>query len=59
MVDAFKSIGSDVALGEVGYWITARFKEEEDVLAIGDPRFTEAHAHSPTQWLGVQKSLGQ
>jgi hypothetical protein len=36
----------------------AWLKEQEDVLAIGDPVSAETHAHPPAQRLNVQESLG-
>ena len=59
MVGAFQGVWRDVGLREVGHRIAARFEEQEDVLAIGDPGSAEAHAHAPAQRLGVQQSLGQ
>jgi hypothetical protein len=43
----------------VGLRIAARFEEQEDVLAIGDPYSSEAHPHAAAQLLDVQQSLGQ
>ena len=54
VVGAFQSMWGDVGLRKVGNWIAARFEEEDDVLAIGDPGSAEAHAHAPVQRLGVQ-----
>jgi hypothetical protein len=47
MVGAFQGVWRNVALREVGYRIAARFEEQEDVLAIGDPGSPEEHAHAP------------
>src|SRR3984957_799744 len=59
MLDAFQDVRRNVGFREVGYRIAARFKEQNNVLAIGDPDSPEAHAHAPTQRLDVQQSLGQ
>ena len=59
MLGAFQDVWRNVGLREVGYRIAARFEEQEDVLAIGDPDSPEAHAHAPAQRLDVQQSLGQ
>src|SRR5689334_4783235 len=37
MLGAFEHVGRDVGLWEVGNWIVARLKQQQDVLAIGDP----------------------
>jgi hypothetical protein len=34
---------------EVGYRIAARFEEQDDILAIGEPDSPEARAHAPAQ----------
>src|SRR5262249_37253197 len=53
-----KSIWRDGGLREISHRITARLEEQEDVLAVSDPVFSEAHAHPPAQRLNVQQSLG-
>jgi hypothetical protein len=59
MVGAIQGVWRDVGLREIGYRIAARFEQQEDVLAIGDPDSAEAHPHAPAQRLDVQQSLGQ
>ena len=59
MLGAFQGVWRNVGLREVGYRIAARFEEQEDMLAIGDPNSPEAHAHAPAQRLDVQQSFGQ
>ena len=59
MVGAFQGVWGNVGLREVGYWIAARFEEQDDVLAIGNPDTSEPHAHAPAQRLDVQQPLGQ
>ena len=59
MLCAFQDIWRYVGLREVGDRIAARLEEQEDVLAIGDPDSSEAHAHAPTQTLHIQQSLGR
>src|SRR5262249_55714786 len=59
MFSALQGVWRDVGLGKVRHRIAAGFKEQQDVLAIGDPASAEAHAHAPTQRLSVQQSLGQ
>jgi hypothetical protein len=48
-----------VCLWKVGYRIAAWFEQQENILAFGDPTFSEAHTHAPAQSLDVQKLLGQ
>jgi hypothetical protein len=52
-------MGRYVGLRKVGYWIAARFEQQENILAFGDPTASEAHAHAPAQWLDVQQFLWQ
>jgi hypothetical protein len=59
MLGAFQDVLRNVDFREVGYRIAARFEEQEDVLAIGDPSSSEAHAHAPAQPLDVQQSFGK
>src|ERR1700759_398232 len=59
MVGAFQDVWRDVGLREVGYRIAARFEEQKDAFAIGDPASAEADAQAPAQWFDVQQSLGQ
>jgi len=59
ILGAFQDAWRNVRLREVGYRIAARFEEEEDMLAIGDPDSPEAHAHAPAQRLDVQQCFGQ
>src|SRR5262249_16993580 len=59
MVGAFQRVQRDLGLREIRDRVAARFEEQEDLLAIGDPGSPEAHAHAPTQRLDVQQSLGQ
>ena len=59
MLGAFQDVSRNVRLREVGYRIAARLEEQQDVLAIGNPDSSEAHAHAPTQRLDIQQFLGQ
>ena len=59
MLGAFQDVRRNVGVREVGYRIAARFEEQEDMLAIGDPDFPEAHAHAPAQPFDVQQSFWQ
>jgi hypothetical protein len=56
---ALKRFWRDISLRKIGHWIPAGFKEQKDVLAVGDPCSTEAHPHAPPQWSNVQKPLRQ
>src|SRR5262244_580999 len=58
VVGRLQSVWRDVRSWKVGHRIAARLKEQEDVLAIGNPVPTETHAHSPTQRLNVQQPFG-
>src|SRR5262245_39777619 len=49
----------DLTLREIGHGIATGLEKHDGVLAIGNPVSTEAHAHSPAQWLDVQQSLRQ
>jgi hypothetical protein len=51
MFGAFQDVCRKIGLWEVGYRIAVGFKEQDDVLAIGDPESPKAHAHSPAQGL--------
>ena len=33
--------------------ISPGFKEQENVVALGDPASAEAHAHAPPQWFYI------
>src|SRR5262245_38377712 len=54
-----EGVGTDVASWEVGHRIAARFVQEHDVLAVGDPFFAEPDAHPAAQRLGEQQSFRQ
>ena len=58
MLSTLQSVRKDIGVQEIGHRIVARFEEQQDVLAIGDPVSAETHAHPPTQRLNVQQSLG-
>jgi hypothetical protein len=59
MLGAFQDIRSNVGFRKVGDRIAARLKQQKNILAFGDPTFSEAHPHAPAQSLDVQKLLGQ
>jgi hypothetical protein len=59
MLGAFQDIRSNVGFRKVGDRIAARLEQQKNILALGDPTFSEAHAHAPAQSLDVQKLLGQ
>jgi hypothetical protein len=46
MLGAFQGMLRDISLREIGYRITPRFKEQKDLLAIGDRVSPEAHAQA-------------
>jgi hypothetical protein len=45
--------------GKIRDRIAARFEEQDDLLAVGDPGSAEPHAHPSAQRLDVQQSLRQ
>jgi hypothetical protein len=55
MLDALQDVWRNVGLWEVSYRVAARFEEQEDLLAIGDPDSSEAHAHAPAQVFDEQQ----
>jgi hypothetical protein len=59
MFGAFQNMRRNVGLREIGHRIAARFEEQEDMLAIGDPDSSEAHAHAPAQRLDEHQLFGQ
>jgi hypothetical protein len=59
IVGPFQHMGRYVYLRKVGYRIAARFEQQENILAFGDPTASEAHAQASAQSFDVQKLLGQ
>lgn len=51
--------GVHVRAGEVGDRVAARFVQQQDVLAVGDPLPVEPHAHTAAQALGEQQAPRQ
>ena len=59
MLGAFQRIWGYVGLRKVSYRIAARFEQQDDILAFGDPTSSQAHPHPPAQALNVQKPRRQ
>jgi hypothetical protein len=59
MLTRFERASGDAVLREISNRVAARLVEQDDVLAIGDPRSTEAHSHAPPQRLGIEQSIRQ
>jgi hypothetical protein len=57
MVGGFEDVRINVGLREIGDRITARFEEQQDLLAIGGPGSAEAHTHPPAQRLDYSSLL--
>lgn len=50
---ALKGVGRNVGLWKVGHRIVARFEEQKNVFAIGDPGSAEAYSHAQAQRFDV------
>src|SRR5262249_32269647 len=59
MLGAFQDIRSNVGFRKVGDRIAARLEQQKNILAFGDPTFSETHAPAPPPSLDLQKLLGQ
>jgi hypothetical protein len=54
-----QDLGKDVVLREAGDRVTTRLVEQNDLVALRDPRSAKAHAHSAPEWFGEEQSLGE
>ena len=54
VLGALQDARSNVGFREVGNRVAARFKQQNHMLAVGDPAPSEANAQAPTQPLGEQ-----
>src|ERR1700733_11514486 len=59
MLAEMQGAGKNVGLWEVGNRIAIRLEQHKDLLAIGDPRSAETHAHASANWFGIQEPLWQ
>lgn len=46
VLGAFQHMWGNIGLREIGHRITARFEQQEDLLAVGNPVSPEVHAHA-------------
>lgn len=59
LLGPFEHILGNIGLREIGHGITARFEQQENPFAIGDPASAKAHAHAAAQRLYIQKAFIQ
>src|SRR5262249_50094820 len=59
VLGVFQHIRRDIALRKVRDRIAARFEQQPDLLAFGDPAPTEAYPQAPAQSLDIEQSLRQ